>query len=48
MSESTENFEIAKAWLAGQDLTSVSPAEAKQMFFKALHEIETTNVERWD
>lgn len=42
------NVEIAKIWLASQDLSNVSPEQAKIMFFEALHKIEKQDIERWD
>jgi len=42
------DYEITKIWFAGQDLSNVSPEEAKKIFFDAYHRIEKTLVERWD
>lgn len=42
------DIEIAKIWLASQDLSAVTPEQAKIMFFDALHKIEKQNIERWD
>ncbi len=39
--------DLAKIWLAGQDLSGKKPSEVKQMYFAALQEIDKTNVERW-
>lgn len=44
----TVNYDIAKIWLAHQDLKSLTPEETKEMFFKCLHDLEAKNVERWD
>ena len=41
-------IEIAKIWLAGQDLSDKTPEQAKIIFFEALYKIEKCNVERWD
>lgn len=42
------DYEIAMLWLKGQDLSEVTPEQAKELFFDALHRIQQTNVERWD
>jgi len=44
---SNVDYEIAMVWFSNQDLSNVSPEEAKKMFFDALHKVESTNVERW-
>ncbi len=46
--EELQNKELAKIWLMAQDLSKVSPATVKRMFFEAWHEIDQTPVERWD
>ena len=38
---------LAEIWLNGQDLTSKTPEQVKQLYFKAWHEIQATNVEQW-
>ncbi len=50
MSAIPENvdYEIAKIWLSQQNLEDLSPEQAKELFFDALHKIEKQNVERWD
>lgn len=42
------DYEIAKIWISQQDLSSVSPETAKELFFEALYKIKVKNVERWD
>lgn len=42
------DIEIAKIWLAGQDLRSLTPEQAKEKFFEAVHKMESVNPERWD
>lgn len=40
--------ELAKLWLSQQDLSEMTPAKTKQLYFKAWHEIQKADVERWD
>ncbi len=42
------DIEIAKIWLAGQDLRSMTPEQAKEKFFEAVHKMESVTPERWD
>ena len=42
------DYELAIIWLKCQDLRDVTPEQAKDMFFDALHRIQQKNVERWD
>ena len=43
-----EACELAKIWLAGQDLTAKTPEQVKEMFVDAMQRIHAHNVERWD
>lgn len=42
------NYDLAKIWLAQQDLTECSPEKIKDMFFNQLRKLQAANVERWD
>ena len=46
--EAIQDSELAKIWLSQQDLSKKTPAETKILYFKAWHEMQRTNVERWD
>lgn len=44
----TLNYDLAKIWLAQQDLKEKSPSEIKEMFLDQLRKLESANAERWD
>lgn len=44
----TLNYDLAKIWLAQQDLNCKTPEEIKDMFLTQLRKLEAANVERWD
>ena len=44
----TLDYNLAKIWLAQQDLRDKTPEEIKAMFLTQLRKLEAANVERWD
>ena len=42
------DVEIAKIWLASQDLSAVTPEQAKLKFYEILQKLERIYPERWD
>ena len=42
------DLELAKIWLAGQDLRECAPEQVKEMFFCAVRKMEAVISERWD
>ena len=44
----TLEYDLAKIWLAQQDLNNKTPKEIKEMFLTQLRKLEAANVERWD
>ena len=50
MTKSTDeiNYDLAKIWLAQQDLTNCTPEQIKNKFFDQLRKLEQANGERWD
>ncbi len=44
----TVDYDLAKIWLAQQDLKEATPEQVKRTFFDFMHKLETVNVERWD
>ena len=44
----TLEYDLAKIWLAQQDLSNKTPKEIKEMFLTQLRKLESANVERWD
>ena len=44
----TLDYDLAKIWLAKQDLSDCMPEQIKEMFLDQLRKLEAVNVERWD
>lgn len=44
----TLDYDLAKIWLAKQDLSNCTPEQIKEMFLDQLRKLEAVNVERWD
>lgn len=42
------DLELAKIWLAAQDLNGKTPEETKSMFFDAVQKMSNVTPERWD
>lgn len=42
------NYDLAKIWLAQQNLADYTPEQIKEMFLTKLRQLKDANVERWD